>query len=115
MSDMLHRIAREEANTPEEVRGFAPSSIRALAKMANEIADEHGIAQPTSAGDPVIEYNPLKDLAAILTGFTYGTMMQFANELKTTEGAVFDTPEGIAALLHKWASKTAVSTPPKSV
>jgi len=113
MSEMLHRMAKQEVNTPPEIRGFAPSSIRTLAKMANQIADEHGIAQPAPT-TIIDEGSPLKDLASILTGFTYGTMMQLAKELKATEGAVFDTPEGVAALLHSWATKTN-STPVSSL
>jgi len=124
--DILEKVAHDDKNSPADP--FAPPVIRQIQTMAGEIADEHGIAQPErSYGSKLLDElgtanspspipnskalepytgSPLKDLAKQFEGFTYGTMMTLAKELKAVEHATFETPENIAALLHTWASKT---------
>jgi len=111
---MLDELASQDLEDQNVVKGFAPPRIRSLAKMADEIADEHGIAQPTIGDElllpPPIQ-NPLTQLAEILAGLTYGRMMQVAQELRATTNADFTTAEGVAALLHKWANNTITPQP----
>ncbi len=122
--EILEKIAKDDKHPGLDP--YAPPVIRQIQEMAGQIADEHGIAQPANSPSAAslslrntiatgnegsrelvpYEGSPLKDLAKQLQCFTFGTMMQLAKELKATEHQTYDTPEGIAALLHAWASKT---------
>lgn len=52
---------------------------------------------------PTLARAPLEIIAAAFQTLTYGTMMQFAQELKSVEGTAFETVEQVAATLHSWA------------
>lgn len=166
--EVLDTLAEQDTNDLAVQRGVAPGRLRSLSRIADQIADEHGIAQPgtevitvptpsraslmmqqdlghitelagipatTSEGmgvgvdayapqphtydhaqtqqhthnsfnmESLLKSNPLEDLARVIKSFTFGTMMTLAKELKATEHANFETPEGVAALLDCWATK----------
>lgn len=65
-------------------------------KLADEI--ENNIRQLQM---PVKEKTPLQLIAGAFQELTYGTMMQFSQELKAS--GMQGSPEEIAATLHKWA------------
>lgn len=135
ITDILKDLAEQDSRDNQVVRGFAPPRIRALAASATQVADEHGLPDiersrgsmsldqltndlneevRSTVHSQVIAQNPLSDLSSIFQSLTYGQMMVFARELKTIEHGSFETPEGVAALLHAWSTnhsnKTATSS-----